>query len=538
MAKNKKISFAALALILLMSTVCRISFISGSLPYSRHVDELAIIPNATRILKTGDLDPGIYVYPSLPIYLTTLSMGIGYLNERVNSRISGLDQLHGRVYPYFDHPGVIFPPKVLFALFSILVLLIVALLAYKVTGSYVTLVITPLILSCSSLFMYHSWVYINLDIAASLAVSGILLFFVYSWKKKSWYYKAFIPGILCGITVACKYPHGLVVIPFLISIFVNCRKRFLRLSGVLFSALFATFVFFMPYSMIRFGHFLERLNVQRKIYSNGHFGFTVKPGIPHLIIQIQQLVQEYGLLLCLLCLIGVTWVIRKHKKMGWALISYPIIYLLYFCSYSANIVRTLLPVYVLFAVFAAIGVVGTIEYIVAYLKETRAFINRQRLLKPCVAFILILAFAITAPWDKIISSYSVKEDSRNTVVHWFKDNVEKGSEIIIASELNMNIEQLQKDYQIEQVPFNTKEIHPTLLKKGESKNTYFLVPDFGFDDRWPKRAALANELNSRFEESTIVRRFGGEYGVLVLYPFPIAWGDPRFSVHKGLLVRK
>ncbi|MGK5082334.1 hypothetical protein WDW37_03435 [Bdellovibrionota bacterium FG-1] len=521
-----------LAAFLILSAVIRVVFIEGALPYSRHVDEQAIIPHAARILKTGDLEPSIYVYPSLPIYLTSIFQGLGYLNEKAHGRMSQLAEFDGRVYPYFVQPSVMLFPKLLFAGFSVLVLWLGGILAAQITGWSWALIVAPLFISVSDLFFYHSWLYINLDIAASLGVLGALIYLVHAWPKDSWTHKAIIPGILCGLTAACKYPHGLIVLPFLIAIMAISRSKFFKYAAGLFASLLLTFVVSMPYSVLRWRHFLEELEWQKNIYKNGHFGFTVPSGLPHLMIQLRQFVEEYGMGLCLLSLVGVAWLVYRHRKLGLALISYPVGYLIYFCTNKANITRTLLPVYVMLAVFATVGAGGLTDWLKArFLALKRPVAVRAA---PWAVSLLILA---TLPWAQIKKTYAVQEDSRNRATTWIQTHLPKGSELIIPSEMQMDLRPWTKDYKTQEIPFNTKEFDPKLVEKmaqSKTRDIYFLVPEFSFDERWPALAKQTEAMNRRFDTSKAIKKFEGEYGVLIMYQPPVAWGNPRFAIHKGL----
>ena len=78
--KNKSI-LILVVLIAIFSIFVRFKIINGSLPYIGHPDEQAITSPSIKILKSGDLNPHTFVYPSLPFYLTAASFVVGYANS-------------------------------------------------------------------------------------------------------------------------------------------------------------------------------------------------------------------------------------------------------------------------------------------------------------------------------------------------------------------------------------------------------------------------------------------------------------------------
>src|SRR6476619_1216374 len=60
------------ALLFLFALALRVYGVRGSLPYVGHPDEPKLIDSAIHIVKTGDLNPNLYIWPSLYIYLEAL----------------------------------------------------------------------------------------------------------------------------------------------------------------------------------------------------------------------------------------------------------------------------------------------------------------------------------------------------------------------------------------------------------------------------------------------------------------------------------
>src|SRR5438874_2699078 len=60
------------ALLFLFALALRVYGVRGSLPYVGHVDEPKLIDSAIHIVKSGKLNPHLYIWPSLYIYLEAL----------------------------------------------------------------------------------------------------------------------------------------------------------------------------------------------------------------------------------------------------------------------------------------------------------------------------------------------------------------------------------------------------------------------------------------------------------------------------------
>src|SRR5947209_14690488 len=64
--------FLIAAAIFVGALALRLCGVGGSLPYIGHPDEPKLVDAATHIVKSGDLNPRLYIWPSLYIYLEAL----------------------------------------------------------------------------------------------------------------------------------------------------------------------------------------------------------------------------------------------------------------------------------------------------------------------------------------------------------------------------------------------------------------------------------------------------------------------------------
>jgi hypothetical protein len=83
----------------------------SALPYSLNWDERHTIPPAAHVAFTPTLEPGIYTYPSFPIYLAAVGLKVGSWFETQLAPPPSDSKLYEKVYdwyPTFTNPKAIF----------------------------------------------------------------------------------------------------------------------------------------------------------------------------------------------------------------------------------------------------------------------------------------------------------------------------------------------------------------------------------------------------------------------------------------------
>ena len=108
----------------------------------------------------------------------------------------------------------------------------------------------------------------------------------------------------------------------------------------------------------------------------------------------------------------------------------------------------------------------------------------------------------------------------------------------------MNVERLKNDYRVAVISFRNsrnrkrRSASRQLQQKILSKESYFVVPDFGYDlprGKLRARRNLAEELNRLFANSRVLKRFDGKFNLWVGYAEPVAWGSPRLTIRQGFI---
>lgn len=535
---------ALVLVIAIFSFALRASWIVGSLPYPRHVDEATFSRSSLNMLREGTLRPTEFNWPTFPIYLAAAASGAALVWKIAAKRIESRGEVSLRVFPHYQDASLILPAKLLFAAISVATLLLVGFIASRVSGSRWAWVLAPTILSSSLLYIRYSWAYLNVDIIATFLVVAALAYLLRDpMPEEGWAKRVVVPGVLCGLAVASKYTQALLVIPFLISLFLSDRKRSVVAAAVLALTVAVTFAIAMPYSLLDFDQFFHWLGVQQSIYSSGWPGYEVEPGLPHLARQLEHLAEYFGPVAFGFGSFGLAHTLLRRSPSGIALASYPIVFLLFYSTYRVDFVRNLLPVHALFSAFAAIGVVVVARSTLGWLVSRDWPPGCARGREPLVAVAVVATLVLAAPWSRVSRAYSNPPDSRNLALAWIRGNLAPGSRLVFARELGFDTRALESDYSIITRAFGRKSGEenqevapdPAFFAREAEAEAVFVTPIYGFDERWPERRTIAEDLNATFGGGEELARFGA-VPVRVRHFEPVPVGDPSFSLRRGQVV--
>jgi hypothetical protein len=553
--RSRKLATAFLLLFALAMFALRVELIRGSLPYPLHVDEENFLQNAVQMLRNGTLRPAQYNWPTLPIYAVAATGAAAVAAETRAGRMQGVADLSDQVFPHYAQPAVVRPARLGFALLSVATLVLAGLLARGVTRSEWGLVLAPAIVSLNVLYLEHSWTYLNVDIVGCFAVVGALAYLVLCGdRQSSFLHTVAIPGILCGLAAATKYTNGAIALPFLLSMGFKSPRRLLTWGPAFFGILALAFLVAMPYAALDWESFSAWILKQRRIYASGWPGHTIEPGLPHLGFQLKELIRLFGAGVFALGCVGLIWLPLRRRREGLLLIAYPVAYTLYFSTYRVDFIRNLLPVHVVFAVCAAVGGIALGEWLQRRLRRIPLLAERPLAASITSALAIGLVLFGPAPWSVILHDYGRPVDSRNLAIEWIHENVPAGSRVVIAGELGLLSEPLAADYELLTVSFGARRgalaaiprSTRVYLSKEKSRRAYYIVPEFGYDDRWPERKIIADGMNDLYAGGEVLARFG-ELPVLVRYNrfgvtggreylTPVPLGNPKLTVRRGPVV--
>lgn len=514
-----RFAWLALLAVLLMAAVPRVRLVREHSPYPLHEDEALITRRAGRILMTGDLNPHFFKYPSLPIYATAVGLGLGYLWDGGQAKGMEPREVGRTSQPYYEREGVMLATRMLFALLSLLPLFWIGRMGAKAFKEPAMLFLGPLILGLSSRYLMQSWTYINVDLVGTIVCTGALTYCVATWKKDSLLHRAILPGLLTGMAVGSKYYLGLVGLPFAIAIFFHPRKSWLK--HTLFIALFtaAGFLISTPYSLLDREHFVEQLVFEINHYSEGHQGAEEEPGLPQLMYYLGRIQDEFGWLNAALCVIGIGYGMKRHRRESILILAFPLALLLFLSTQRVHFIRNLLGLYAIYPVFVALGAVALWRMIGGG--------HAQRGRSVATAVALFALWLPLQPWARMTRGWRQLEDSRRLALDWVDENAQRGRMVIIASELQMDPRPLKGRYSVLVEPLS-KFLRPGMIHKynGEGLDPLFIVPRIEDDSKWDR----FYEPSKRAARKLTERARMGSNGIPLDADILIHMGNPELAI--------
>jgi hypothetical protein len=440
--RSGKWRIAAFALLLLCVAVMRGRAVAGRLPYSQHIDEIHLTSHANQMLVRHDLNPRFFRYPSLPIYLTLASMRVG---AAFGPEVPPNRWKIARKGEPFAPARAFAVPRYVFSAFSVLTAGLVGWIARKLTGCTYMLLVAPLILATSRTFQTSAALYLNVDVVATFFVMAALAVSCAIWARGGPVLRWAVPGALTGMAIASKYSVALAVAPCVLSILLSSSEK--RGKKVLAYAAATVFTFFLcvPYSLLTPGPFITDVIYEMNHYRTGHERFDGPPGIPQLVYYTSELFKDYGPATSLLAGVGAAWGLATKRRLVLVLLSLPVLMLLYMATNRVHFLRTVLPVFALFPVFAAAGVHAISS---ALRSRFQAFGGRPKrsLLALRVGSGLPVAVgcatAILFGNADAIFDRNLAPESRNRARDWLVSNGKDGS-VVTAPELRFSNEALK-----------------------------------------------------------------------------------------------
>ena len=437
--KSKLVIKFTLFAILILAASFRVYNVNWDQGHHLHPDERAIImaveklkfPNSVSefLSPTSSWNPQFFAYGSFPMYLLRISgNAIGAINPSFSQYTS--INLVGRVISAFaDIITIIFLFKITRKLFNPPVGLMsaffyaISVLPIQLSHFYAV----DTILTCFVLATLYQLLrfYEKPSIGKSLL---ICLFFGLALATKV---SALVLLVSIGtaltadfILIFLKKPHKPAhwlphLPPFL--------KHLLKYAFIICITTVVTFIFFEPYAVIDFKNFWAQ-TIQQSALTNNPFNFPYTlqyvGKIPYFYEFKNVFLWGLGPVLGSLVVSGIFYFIYlSFRKERGAHFAKEAIILIFFLSYffvvgkfAVGFMRYLLPIYPLFALFAAILVYGIVDHI------------KVKNLRIAISYLL---FAICLIWPlSFVRTYS-KPNTRVTASNWVYDNIPPGKIIAV-----------------------------------------------------------------------------------------------------------
>lgn len=339
-----------------------ISLWSGliGIDFGHQWDEGPNISHVSDAIYTNVLLPRYYDYPSVMFWLIVFSVA-----TRVPFAVQSPDF---SLLQYSESQEFLLQTRVLFLVVSSLAVLWVYLLVLVWRKDWRQALAAASILAFSWEFNYHSrWVTPDAIMAqfAALTALFVVLSFFHPSRRWTWLKLA---AVGAGLTTGCKYPAGLIVVPVLLAhYFTWDRESILR--GLIIPGLELAFIMGLAYLISTPGTvldpvvFVTSLQIQFRLYAGPHGGNTVVAGADHLVRILTYLSSivfspyfPLALIFFALALLGAYVAFRENRRLAIVLLTFPVLYVLYFSRFQIMVVRNYIVMVPFFAVLAGRGV--------------------------------------------------------------------------------------------------------------------------------------------------------------------------------------
>ena len=278
-----RISAVLLLVIALVSLSARFRLIEESLPYCRHGDEMLWVTRANKILQTGDLNPHRFTKPGAHVYFMTAGLALGFVRASANLEVEELEELGTKVCTTFPVPEAIQVAKNMYALVSVLAMVLAGVLARRLSGIPATLFLAPLFITASSSYLLYSWSYMNTNVLGGFAILATIAYPLCARDGVKSQRKALLVGALAGLTIATKYNLFLILIPACLYFVLYHRDRWLSHSFLVVGVAILTFLAITPYALLDVHAFVRDVGAEAYHYAYGHADLskhTFEPGWP------------------------------------------------------------------------------------------------------------------------------------------------------------------------------------------------------------------------------------------------------------------
>lgn len=341
-----------------------------SLDFGYHWDERNTVGLVNKYVRTGNLLPGWYRYPTLTSYLALTTVTPYVIPEVINN---GFEWKPIRAYLLSavlnNNPTFQLNVRKIFLTTTMLTMVWVYLLVLITRKNWLEAFLAASFLGLSWEINYHArWIATD-GIMMQFGALALLLSSLALLRPKLRWWWLVGSAIAAGMAFGTKYTGGLLV---LLPLYVTYQTRSSQSSRwktfselVIISIIFGvTFIITTPAILLDTEILIKNATFELRHYSSGHGRFTVSPGLQHLSLLLGYLslvmFSKYtaiALAIFILSLAGGYQYWKKSRALAVMVIGFPIVFLLYFSTNRALFVRNILVTVPFLAVLAARGTV-------------------------------------------------------------------------------------------------------------------------------------------------------------------------------------
>lgn len=446
--------FLIMAALFIFAFTLRVQGISGSLPYVGHPDEPKIIDSAIHIVKTGDLNPHLYIWPSLYVYLQALLLKLHVLYGTWRGYYAGPQSLPDVTHIFTQDTGVYLWARLLAAFIGAVTIPVLYTVGKAMfNGSRRVGVAAALMLAVSPLHVQYSQFALT---DAPLGLVGLLVLWA-SYRlsrtdsgggavlRDPLFWAAALSGLLVGVATGTKY-NGLYLglVAAIAWVMSWRRNRFNKphrnrlLASLAAIPLFAALGFLLsePYALLDWPAFSQGLAFQVRAYLPADNLDQVAASIQRHITDLA----ESDMYFFMPAFLGAFAVLANPpvRNRAWLLLIFPIFYLLAMSRFSLTYVRNLIVTLPFLALLSGYVIDLVAMQLTSLVRGYRSQVHSRRVWG-AVRWIMIAAALGLVIWEplRVSRNYSASmadPDSRNLAWTWMQSQMQAGARF--AAELH------------------------------------------------------------------------------------------------------
>ena len=418
---NKRLTWVLLVATLVLALflrVWRLDF-GMELPYLAHTDEPTQYNPAITILKTGDLNPHFFNYPSLTIYLNAAVMYVVFGIGRLAGTYTSLADLQP-IHTLQMSVGVVGTPSMLLVGRAVtavlgtatvgLLFVLVRRLAQRAWGALLAALL--LAISLAHIQLSH---YMTVDVIATAFVVATLAACAEALVRadrldhaQRWLGVAALCG---GLATSSKYNYAVLSISVGLAgmlLVGTLREKVGRVivSGVLFCAVF---VLTSPFVLLDASAAFPAIQSEMRHYATGHLGISGSSFLWYL-----RYLWRINPFYLLLGVPGLGLALWRAKRVAAPLVAFVVVYFALIGGQAVHFDRNVLPVLVL--LIAGVGaLVGALADVLLAKREKQS--RPALMLSLLILFSLILLLPSLATLPPVLQS--PKPSGRAQAQAWF-----------------------------------------------------------------------------------------------------------------------
>jgi hypothetical protein len=469
----------------------RVDRIEGMLPYCQHPDEHVWVSKALGMVRTGDLNPRRFTKPSVMVYLNAATLAL--TSAASSDPALAPRKLPKSCYPYFEDGGLILPLRYVYAVASLMALLLAALVSRKLARHLLrppdgapasreparrpllspadaAFLLTIALGLGSPFYLRLSTWYLNVDILGCLTAMAVIAHATLLTGRLPARSFALTGGVLAGICVGTKYNlFPVLAAPTLAILFLHRRNWLVNLT-LLGAAALAAFFVTTPYALLTPDAFYRDLAHEAAHYALGEASPTRERGLEMFLAYGKNISDGFGWSVLLLALVGLVESWRRNWRLTSIAFSYPLLLWLYMSLQRTFFARNLLILELAVPMLAALGTFELVQAIGWKVRGSRLHPTLVR----TVAFSCLVALVLAAwPVEARKAAFAAHPESRNHAVAWVLKHARRKSTVLVARELNMDVRRLKERFRV--VPFKASKKSLDQLRR-DHRGAVAIVP--------------------------------------------------------------